>query len=66
MTRLLVLAALAIITGTVTAAGLRYVLRPCDDIEDVARSLGRSYRDLQKEIRDLRHVPAEWTEEYNQ
>ena len=58
MTRMLILAALAIITGTVTAAGLRYVLRPCDCDSDIEAIVDAT--------REYRYVPAGWTEEYNQ
>ena len=60
MTRLLVLAALAILTGIITAAGLRIVLRPCDCDSDI-EALITATRETAPD-----YVPAEWTREYNQ
>ena len=56
MTRLLVLAALAILTGTVTAAALRYMLRP-DDLEALIDATRETAPD---------HAPDAWIEEFRQ
>ena len=56
MTRLLVLAALAILTGTIAAAALRYMLRP-DDLEALIDATRETTPD---------HVPDAWIEEFLQ
>ena len=57
MTRLLVLAALAILTGTIAAAALRYMLRPDGDIEALIDATRETTPD---------HVPDAWIEEFLQ
>ena len=56
VTRLLVLAALAILTGTIVAAALRYMLRP-DDLEALIDATRETTPD---------HVPDAWREEFLQ